>query len=430
MRTWIKNVRLSEEYGFGDKAVNVGVTDDIIAYVGTEAPKEEYDEVIDGQGNLLFSGFYNSHCHAAMSLFRGYGEDLPLDRWLNEKIFPAEDRLTERSVYTGTMLSIAEMLAGGIVSFSDMYMFEDVVARAVIASGIKANIARSIVSFDEKEAPQDSFRFIESAQLVKDYHLAENGRIRVDMSVHAEYTNTERMCRAVAEYAKENALAIQMHISETEKEHEECKMRRGGRTPIAFAKQTGLLDSPFCAAHCVFVSEADMEIMREKGVYVSHNPVSNLKLGSGVMPLEKMLSSGVNVSLGTDGSASNNNLDLFKELKFAAILHKGVNRRADATDAHTVCRLATLGGALAQGRTDCGKIEVGKKADLILIDMDSLHNIPSYGYETTVAYSANSSDVRMTMVDGRILYKNGEYTTIDIEKLKYEAKDVIKHYFD
>jgi len=430
MRTWIKNVKLSEEYGLGDKTVNVGITDDKITYVGLEPWGEMYDEVIDGKGNLLFSGFYNSHCHAAMSLFRGYGEDLPLDRWLNEKIFPAEDKLTERSVYMGTMLSIAEMLAGGIVSFSDMYMFEDVVARAAVESGIKANLARSIVSFDENEIPRESFRFIESANLVRNYHLAENGRIRVDMSLHAEYTNTERMCRAVAEYAKENSLAIQMHISETEKEHEECKMRRGGRTPIAFAKDTGLLDSPFCAAHCVFVSDEDMEIMREKGVYVSHNAVSNLKLGSGVMPLEKMLLRGINVSLGTDGAASNNNLDIFKELKLAAILHKGVSRRADATDAHTICRLATLGGAMAQGRTDCGKIEVGKKADLILIDMDSLHNIPSYGYETTVAYSADSSDVRMTMVDGRILYKNGEYTTIDIEKLKYEAKDVIKHYFD
>ncbi len=430
MKTLIQNIKLSEEYGFDDKALAVSITDDTISYVGSEPPKANYDRVIDGKGNLLFSGFYNSHCHAAMSLFRGYGEDLPLDRWLNEKIFPAEDKLTERSVYAGTMLSIAEMLSGGIVSFSDMYMFEDVVARAAIESGIKANLARSIVSFDENEDPKESHRFIEAAQLAREYHLAENGRIRIDLSVHAEYTNTEKMCRAVAEYAKAHSLGIQMHISETEKEHEECKIRRGGRTPIAFARDTGLLDSPFCAAHCVYVSDGDMDIMCEKGVYVSHNPVSNLKLASGVMPLEKMLSRGVFVSLGTDGSASNNNLDIFKELKLAAILHKGVNRKADATDAHTVCRMATIGGAMAQGRTDCGKIEVGKKADLILIDMDSLHNIPSYGYETTVAYNADASDVKMTMVDGKILYENGEYTTIDIEKLKYEAKDVIKHYFD
>ncbi len=430
MKILIQNVKLSEEYGFGNASVSVAVSEDRISYVGAEPPPEAYDRVIDGNGNLLFSGFYNSHCHAAMALFRGYGEDLPLDRWLNEKIFPAEDRLTEKSVYTGTMLSIAEMLAGGIVSFSDMYMFEDASARAAIESGIKANLARSIVSFDENEDPKTSHRFLEAAELVRDYHLAENGRIRVDMSVHAEYTNTEKMCRAVATYAKENALAIQMHISETEKEHRECKMRRGGRTPIEFVRDTGLLDSPFCAAHCVYVSDKDMDIMREKGVFVSHNPVSNLKLASGVMPLSEMLARGVSVSLGTDGAASNNNLDIFKELKLAAILHKGMTHRADATDAHMVCRLATVGGALAQGREDCGRIAVGHKADMILIDLDSLHNIPSYGYETTVAYSANASDVKMTMVDGKILYENGEYTTIDVEKLKYEAKDVIKHYFD
>lgn len=430
MKILIQNVKLSKEYGFGDEPVSVAIVDDRISYVGAQPPSQAYDRVLDGKGNLLFPGFYNSHCHAAMSLFRGYGEDLPLDRWLNEKIFPAEDRLTEKSVYTGTMLSIAEMLAGGIVCFSDMYMFEDVVARAAIESGIKANLARSIVSFDPNEDPKASHRFLEGAALARDYHLAENGRIRVDMSIHAEYTNTERMCRAVAEYAKENDLAIQMHISETVKEHEECRARRGGKTPIAFALDTGMLDVPFCAAHCVHVSGEDMEIMREKGVFVSHNPVSNLKLASGVMPLSEMLSRGISVSLGTDGAASNNNLDIFKELKLAAILHKGVTQRADATDAHTLCRMATLEGARAQGRPDCGRIEVGQKADLILIDLDSLHNIPSYGCETTVAYSADSSDVRMTMVDGKILYENGEYTTIDIEKLKYEAKDVIKHYFD
>lgn len=430
MNTLIRNVRLPEQYGFGNDAVCVEVFEDTISHIGRTPSQIEPDLIVEGQGCLLFPGFYNSHCHAAMSLFRGYGEDLPLDRWLNEKIFPAEDRLTERSVYMGTMLSIAEMLAGGIVSFSDMYMFEEAVATAAADAGIKANIARSVVSFDENEDPKTSHRLLEGLQLARDYHLAENGRLRVDLSLHAEYTNTERMCRTVAEYAAENSLGIQMHISETEKEHEECKARRGGRTPIAFARDMGLLESPFCAAHCVYVSDDDIEIMKEKNVFVSHNPVSNLKLASGVLPLPKLLSRGVCVSLGTDGAASNNNLSMFKELKLAAILHKGVNRRADATNAHTICHLATEGGALAQGRTDCGRIEVGKKADLILIDLDSLHNIPSYGYDATVAYSAEASDVKMTMVDGKILYQNGEYTTIDIERLRYQAKDVIKHYFD
>ncbi len=429
MKTLIRNVNLPGEYGY-DGTVCVAVDRRKIVYVGLTPPSDDFDRVIDGKGNLLIPGFFNTHCHAAMTLFRGYGEDLPLDKWLHEKIFPAEDRLTERAVRAGTMLAIAEMLAGGTVSFSDMYMFEDIVAQTVLETGIKANLSRSIVSFDENEKPTTSSRFLEGIHLVRDFHGADDGRILVDMSLHAEYTNTERMSRAVADYARENHLRVQVHISETEDEHEACKMRRNGRTPIAFFADCGLLGSPVNAAHCVWVSEEDMKIMHEKGVYAIHNPVSNLKLASGIMPMGRMLSHGVHVALGTDGAASNNNLDLFREMKTAAILHKGAERDATVTNAHGIFEIATLGGALAQGREDCGRIEVGKRADLVLVDTDTVHNIPSYGGETTLAYSADASDVRMTMVDGKVLYENGEYQTIDVEKLKYEAKDVIKHYFD
>lgn len=429
MKTLIRNVNLPGEYGY-DGTVCVAVDRRKIVYVGLTPPSDDFDRVIDGKGNLLIPGFFNTHCHAAMTLFRGYGEDLPLDKWLHEKIFPAEDRLTERAVRAGTMLAIAEMLAGGTVSFSDMYMFEDIVAQTVLETGIKANLSRSIVSFDENEKPTTSSRFLEGIHLVRDFHGADDGRILVDMSLHAEYTNTERMSRAVADYARENHLRVQVHISETEDEHEACKMRRNGRTPIAFFADCGLLGSPVNAAHCVWVSEEDMKIMHEKGVYAIHNPVSNLKLASGIMPMGRMLSHGVHVALGTDGAASNNNLDLFREMKTAAILHKGAERNATVTNAHGIFEIATLGGALAQGREDCGRIEVGKRADLVLVDTDTVHNIPSYGGETTLAYSADASDVRMTMVDGKVLYENGEYQTIDVEKLKYEAKDVIKHYFD
>lgn len=430
MKLLIKNVKLLEEYGFGDKEVCVAIDGDTICHVGTECPKDDFDRILEGAGNLLIPGLYNTHCHAAMTIFRGYGEDLPLDRWLNEKIFPAEDRLTERSVYVGSQLAIAEMLAGGIVSFSDMYMFEDTVARAAIESGIKANVSRSIVSFDENEDPRASFRFRESEELMRNFHGAANGRIRVDMSLHAEYTNTEAMCRTVAEFTREKQLGLQIHVSETEKEHLECMARRGGRTPIAFFNDCGLLDSPLTAAHCVWVSEQDMEIMREKGVTAVHNPVSNLKLASGVMPFDKMLAKGVRVALGSDGAASNNNLDILKELKLAAILHKGVTRSAVATTARDMIAPATSAGAVAQGRVDCGKLSVGMKADMVLLNLDSIHNIPTYGYECALAYSIHSSDVLLTMVDGNILYEKGEYKTIDIEKLKFEARDVIKHYFD
>ncbi len=428
MKILFKNVKLLAEYGFEKRSVCVLVENERITYVGEE--ERPADRVIDGKGNLLMPGFYNTHCHAAMTLFRGYGEDLPLDRWLNERIFPAEDRLSDEAVYVATMLGIAEMIRGGTVSFTDMYMFEDNVARAAIETGIKANVSRCIVSFADMEEPRKDNRFLEAVQLASDFHGAADGRVRVDMSLHAEYTNTEQMFHTVAEYAKEKDLGIQIHISETKKEHIESILRRDGRTPIRLCLDTGVLDSPTLAAHAVWVSDEDMDIMKEKGVFVSHNAKSNLKLGSGILPFGKMLERGVNVSLGTDGAASNNRLDMLSELQTAAILHKGASLDPTVTRAADMIRLATVNGARAQRREDCGRIEVGYRADLVLWDLDSLHNIPSYEYESTIAYSAKSSDVLLTMVDGKILYENGEYKTIDVEKLKCEAKKVIAHYFD
>lgn len=430
MITLIRNVKLLSEYGFGEKNVFVEIRDGRYSYIGEKEPRIRYDEVIEGNGNLLIPAFYNTHCHAAMTLFRGYGEDLPLDKWLNDKIFPAEDRLTERSVYIATKLAIAEMLANGIASFSDMYMFVDRSAEAVLETGIKANLSRSIVSFADAENIEKDSRFLESVALVRDFNNAGDGRLKIDMSLHAEYTNTEQMVRFVAEYIKEENLGMQVHVSETEKEHAEAMARRGGKTPVEFFADCGLFDTRTTAAHCVYVTDNDLSIMKEKGVSVAHNPVSNLKLGSGVMPLSKILASGVNVTLGTDGVASNNNLDVLKELQYATLIAKGTSKKPDIITAREMLPIATKNGALAQGRTDSGEIKVGSKADATLIDLGSVNNIPSYDRYTTLAYSAKSSDVLMTMVDGRVLYHNGEYKTIDIEKLKYEAREVIDHYFD
>lgn len=429
MKTIIKNVTLLPEYGFQSNPVNVTVEDRRIASVSVKSPEAAGANVIEGNGNLLIPGFYNIHCHAAMTLFRGYGEDLPLDRWLNERIFPAEDRLTAKSVNIATKLAIAEMLRGGIVSFSDMYMFEDSVAEAVVEYGIKANLSRSIVSFDPEIDILADSRFAETIDLIRGYHGYDDGRIRADLSIHAEYTNVPRACRDLAEYAKEHGFGMQIHLSETEKEHREC-IERHGMTPTEFFLSTGVLEVPTTAAHCVWVEDRDLDIFKEKGVSVAHNPVSNLKLGSGVMPLRKMLNRGINVGLGTDGVASNNRLDLLREMQTAAILHKGVSRDPAITVAAEMLPLATVNGARAQGREDCGRIEVGKRADLVLIDRNSLHNMPSYDDYAMLAYSAERSDVLLTMVDGRILYRNGEYTSIDEERLRYEAREVFAHYFD
>ncbi len=431
MKILFKNATLLKEAGYGTEPLQLAVTEDKITYIGTDLPKEDdFDRVIDCRENLIMPAFYNAHCHAAMTLFRGYGEDLPLQRWLNERIFPAEDKLNFRSAYYGTKLAIAEMLKNGIVSFTDMYMFEDATAEAVLETGIKANISRCIVSFDPNMKPDEDARFAEAVRLAEQYHGAADDRLRVDMALHAEYTNQDATCRYVAEYAKEHQLRMQLHASETHLEQEECIARRGGLTPIQYFNSLGVLDVPTSAAHCVYVTDEDLSIMKEKGVFAIHNPTSNLKLGSGVMPLRRVLDAGVTVALGTDGAASNNTLDILKELQLAAILHKGVHCDPTIITADMLPALATRNGALSQGREDCGVIQIGAKADLIMIDMNAINNIPSYDSTVSLCYTASISNVILTMCDGRILYENGAYTSIDIECLKFESRQVIRRYFD
>lgn len=401
-----------------------------IKSITSDCPAGEFERVIDCRDRLMLPGLYNTHTHAAMTLFRGYGEDLPLQRWLTERIFPAEDKLTAQAVYAGSMLAAAEMISAGVVSFTDMYMFVGETARAVAETGLKANLCRPILSFDPDQPLCDNERLAEAAELHKEWHNACDGRIKIDMSLHAEYTNTERSCRETAEYAKMLGANMHIHLSETQKEHEECKSRHGGRTPARFMYDCGVFDTPTTAAHCVWLEDCDLPLLREKGVTVAHNPISNLKLGSGVMPYRKYRDAGINVSLGTDGAASNNTLDILKEMYVAALIHKGVNLAPDCVTAADALESATICGARAQGRADCGRIEPGYRADLILIDTDSVNNIPCYDPAYTAVYSANRSDVRLTMVDGRILYENGEFKMLDIEKVKADMRYSCAHYFD
>lgn len=420
----------------GGKAIPdayVAVDGKVISSVSTTMPDGEFDRVIDCSGKLLTPAFYNIHCHAAMTLFRGIGEDLPLQRWLNEKIYPAEDKLTPESVRVGSELAIAEMIRGGCVSFSDMYFFSDETALAVLDSGMKANISRCLVSFSDDATIVGDPRFEEAKRLFVDFHNSGDGRVKIDAAVHAEYTNKAKYCREVADWAAENGLNMQVHVSETKLEHEECMARNGGMTPVEFLLDTGILKpgrGAATAAHCVWVTEHDMELLAANNVTVAHNPVSNLKLASGVAPVASMLEKGVRVGLGTDGAASNNKLSVLRELQTAALIHKGVNYRADIIPTPEFLKMATESGAIAQGRPDCGRIDAGFRADLILIDLDELNNIPMYDPFSSVAFSADSRDVVLTMCDGKVLFENGEFTTIDVEKLKFRAKETIGHYFD
>ena len=377
---------------------------------------------IDCDHRLMVPGLYNLHTHAAMNLFRSYGEDLPLDRWLNEKILPAEDKLTSSAVYTGTSIAFAEMIRTGTVSCSDMYFFSEDVVRAALDTGIKMNIGRSLVSFDENADFSKDPRFLESRRVYEKYNGAGEGQVLVEMCLHAEYSNVEAGVREVAAMAKEYGAPIMLHLSETEKEQNEGIARRG-MTPLAFFDKCGILDSRVSAAHCVWVSDEDIALMAKKGVTAVHNPCSNLKLGSGVMPYGKLRAAGVNVALGTDGSASNNTLDMFKEMYTASILHKGVTRRPTDYTASEFLKMATENGAKAQGREECGKIAVGYDADIVLLDTDAENVMPVYDPCAAAVYAAKGENVKMTVVAGRVLYENGEYKTIDIEKLKADMRN-------
>jgi 5-methylthioadenosine/S-adenosylhomocysteine deaminase len=390
-------------------------------YVGQKPPGGEYDRIIDCRGRLLMPAFYNTHCHAAMTLFRGYADDLPLSRWLSERILPAEERLDYESVYWGTLLAAAEMIRGGIVSFSDMYIFEEATAQAVLECGMKANLSRGLVSFDDIPDPATDRRFSEAVALWREYDGAGGGRIKVDMALHAEYTNTKKFCRYVAGYCRENGIRMQIHLSETKEEHGRC-IKKYGMTPAAFFEEAGVLDLPVTAAHCVWLSDEDIGLLLERQVFVSHNPTSNLKLGSGIMPYEKIKSRGIKITLGTDGAASNNNLSILGEMRLASLLHKGVSGDAAAAPAHEIIECATANGALAQGRGDCGRIAVGYRADAILVDLDDVNILPATDPAAALVYSADRANIVLTMCDGVILYEEGEYKSIDVERVKHNVK--------
>ncbi|MDO4869952.1 MAG: amidohydrolase [Bacillota bacterium] len=399
----------------------VATEGDTIAYVGTERPEGDFGREYDGKGRLLMSGFINAHAHSPMTLMRGYGENLKLQSWLNDRIFPFEAQLDSNAVYWGTMLSMAESLQYGIVSTSDMYYFCEDIARAVADSGAKANISRSLTNFTGQE-PQTMESFKEMKVLYENYHNAENGRIKIDMSLHGEYTSDPRTAKALAEYAAEIGDTIMhIHVSETASEHEEC-IQRHGMSPAAYLESMGLFDVPALAAHCVYSTEDDIEIFRRKGVTVATNPVSNMKLASGICDVSRILEKGVNVAIGTDSVASNNSLDFFEEMKVLAIGNKVAKLQPEIMTPLQIIKAATEGGAKAQGRADCGRLAAGAKADLIAIDIASPNMHPVHDMINNLVYSCGGRAVTLTMVDGKVLYENGEFTTIDIEKTIYEAE--------
>lgn len=402
----------------------VGIVGNRISYISDAAPDpselSKYGEVYDGRGKTLMSAFYNAHAHAPMTLLRGYAEGLPLQQWLFDRVFPFEDKITDEDAYWATLLACAEMARFGVVSFSDMYMNTEARIRAVVESGLKANIADNFTTFEDKPyGEHPSFSFNE--HIVDAYHKSADGRILIDYCVHAEYTSRPMAVADIAQISKEKGLHVHVHVSETEHEHEECKQRHNGLTPVQYFDSLGVFECPTTAAHCVWVEDADIDILAKKGVFVACNPASNMKLGSGFAPIPRMLEKGVSVALGTDGPASNNNHDFMQDMYLMSLIYKGKSLDPSVLSPKQVLHAATRVGALSQGREDCGCLKVGAKADIIVIDTSGPSWTPAIDQLSNLVYAGHGSDVCLTMSDGAIVYRDGEWPTLDIERIKTEV---------
>jgi 5-methylthioadenosine/S-adenosylhomocysteine deaminase len=415
-----KNISVLSDEGRAEPNKYVGVTGSRIAYIGDEPPSANFGESYAGAGRLLMPAFYNAHAHSPMTLLRGYGENLKLQDWLT-RIFPFEDKLTGAAVYRATLLAIAESLRFGVVSTTDMYYFCDDMLRAFLESGAKVNISRGITCFTDAElADLDAFH--EAKSLFETYNEAADGRIKVEMALHAEYTSNPKIASQLADYAIKTGAGMHVHISETLKEQEECIARRDGKTPTMYLASLGFFETRTTAAHCVWATDEDVELFAQKGVTVASCPVSNMKLSSGVCNIPRLFQKGVNVAIGTDSVASNNSLNFIEEMKFFALANKLLRRDPTLVSPAETIKAATLGGAKSQGRTDCGALRVGARADLIVVNLAVPNMQPVHDVVNNLVYSACGGDVLLTMADGRILYRDGEYKTLDIEKVMYEAE--------
>lgn len=400
----------------------VVVEGETIASVTPTRPAGAFTQEIDCGGNVLMPGLVNAHTHIPMTLMRGYGGGCDLHTWLNDWIFPAEAKLDGRAVRAGAGLALAELIASGVTTIADMYMHTTHIAQAVLEAGISANLSCGGVYFGAPgDFGPDTCKDCENQRiLTEEFHGAGNGQILVDASVHGEYTSNVPLWQWMADYAQRKGLGMHVHVSETQSEHEACK-GRWGLTPFAILDRYGVWDTRAIAAHCVWTTEEDWAAMADKGVTCVHNPVSNLKLGSGVAWVPAMKAAGVPIALGTDGVSSNNNQDMFEEMKFAAVLHNGVTHNPLALLPRDVLAMATRDGGRALGRKT-GVIAPGYTADLILVDFTRPHLTPCHSVTDHLVYSAHGSDVVMNMARGKVIYKDGTFLTLDLDQILAEVR--------
>lgn len=397
-----------------------------IKHIGEIREDLKADKILDGKNRLAMPGLINAHTHIGMSLLRNYADDLPLHEWLTQKIWPIEGKMKADDIYWGSLLSMVEMIQGGTTAFCDMYDFMDEVAKGVEESGMRAVLTRGMI----EEEGKNHIKLHEARKLYENWNGEANGRIKIMMAPHAPYTCGPQFLQETIKLAKDLNTGIHIHLAETKKEVEDS-FKLHGKSPIKHVSDLGMFDIHTIGAHCVHLDNEDIQIIKEKGVFPVNNPGSNLKLASGFAPVEEMINEGIPVSLGTDGSSSNNNLNMFEEINLAALINKVVNSSAISVPARVALEMGTVNGAKAlQWENEIGSIEVGKKADLILIDMDKPHFYPRHNIISAMAYSAQASDVDTVIIDGKIIMEKREIKTLDVEKIKFEtekrAKDLIK----
>lgn len=405
------------------KDTNLYIEKGKITHIGNLRKDIKVEKTIDGKNKLLMPGLINAHTHLGMSLLRNFADDMDLNEWLTKSIWPTEAKLNSEDIYWGSLLSMSEMIMSGTTSFCDMYFFMDEVGRALETSGMRGVLTRGLI--EDPENPEEKLN--ETRELFNRWNNRLNERVKVMVAPHAPYTCSPGFLLKTIELAGELDTGIHIHLSETKKEVEDS-FSAFGKSPIKHMLDLGMFKRHTIAAHCVHISDEDMDIISGNGVYPVNNPASNLKLASGFAPISKMFKKDIKVALGTDGASSNNNLDMFKELNLASLINKAVDLDPLSVPAKSAIEMATINGAFALGlEEEIGSIEVGKKADIILIDMDKPHLYPKHNLVSAVSYSVNGSDVHTVIIDGNIIMENRELKTLDIEKIKYMVENRAKN---
>ncbi|MCF8063047.1 MAG: amidohydrolase [Deltaproteobacteria bacterium] len=383
-------------------------------------------EILDARDAVVLPGLVNTHGHTAMTLFRGYADDLPLDEWLFNRIFPAEARfLDPETVYWGTLLGCLEMIASGTTCVADGYFFQDAGLEAVERAGLRALIAQGVIDFPAPGVPRPEDNLAVGRAFMERWH-GFSERITPGLFCHSPSTCSESTMRDASAVSREFGSPLQTHLSETGGEVEEI-VKRTGERPVLYLDRIGVLTPDLIAAHAVHVEAEEISLLAERRVRIAHVPESNMKLASGTAPIHKFLKAGIRVGLGTDGCASNNNLDLIQEMDTAAKLSKVFDKDPTHVSAEAALRMATSGGAAVMGlEREIGTLEAGKRADLIVIDLDRPHLQPLYNPVSTIVYSATGADVRHTVVDGEVLMRDRRFTGIDPEEIMARVEAIAR----